>query len=131
MNSPPSFGVEADDFGNTRPVAFLKWQVVHFLAFSLSLYQVAGFPLSLVIFTFTFSRGRCFTSSCCFHFLLSFLLSLFQVVCFSLSFIIFNFLFSSERLHTFSCYLHFSLIFFISSVPCWSFLILHNLFDPS
>ena len=27
VNSPPSFGVESDDFGNTRPVAFLKWQV--------------------------------------------------------------------------------------------------------
>ena len=28
MNSPPSFGVESDDNGNTRPVAFLKWQVL-------------------------------------------------------------------------------------------------------
>jgi hypothetical protein len=27
VNSPPSFGVESDDFGNTRPVAFLKWQL--------------------------------------------------------------------------------------------------------
>jgi len=27
VNSPPSFGVEADDRGNTRPVAILKWQL--------------------------------------------------------------------------------------------------------
>ena len=27
INSPPAFGVESDEFGNTRPVAILKWQV--------------------------------------------------------------------------------------------------------
>ena len=27
INSPPAFGVESDDFGNSRPVAILKWQV--------------------------------------------------------------------------------------------------------
>merc|ERR1719244_1786151 len=27
INSPPAFGVESDEFGNTRPVAFLKWQL--------------------------------------------------------------------------------------------------------
>merc|ERR1711872_117846 len=27
INSPPAFGVEADGFGNTRPVAILKWQL--------------------------------------------------------------------------------------------------------
>jgi hypothetical protein len=27
INSPPAFGVENDGFGNSRPVAILKWQV--------------------------------------------------------------------------------------------------------
>merc|ERR1711892_503878 len=27
INSPPAFGVESDGFGNSRPVAILKWQL--------------------------------------------------------------------------------------------------------
>ena len=84
VNSPPSFGVEADDFGNTRPVAFLKWQVVRFLSFSLSLSQEVGFSLYIVILTFTFSRCR-----------------------FSLSLVVFIFTFSSDMFFTFSCHFHF------------------------